>query len=451
MQIRRLISVVVAVVSAIIATTGISQAQFADEASPFTIGTDAELKLNQLQIKALVQKKGLPLGSDPAKQISKQFAGQGVDLNSLKEKEVLDIWQVLTPEQREILAKNFKPNLLIKPQDLIGAAVPFWKGGPSPFHIPPNETTPPPSIISNGNRIPIDQIKTSSAMKIEADACETASVPARAWVGIDAIEPALVPSYEQSLNNWVNECLTQDVSDNASLGGLDPTLVQQVVGVISYGETRFCTGLLKDGVVITARHCFMRSGKPAIGKPATWTCPRIAGKDDLWCTTEADRSTLQFRRASDPSHPIPLSLAQAGISVPSNFGFQTDRISVAVRADSPVSLSGIPKVEWDAPQLNDLVWLAGPVVSATQAGKYKGMYWSKFLAGKCRIVELEGQCVRHYCQAVGGFSGSPMVTETVTSGQGIVKVAGIHLGASESYKECKSDTIRLNIAQKSIQ
>ena len=303
----------------------------------------------------------------------------------------------------------------------------------------------------NGSAILIDQIKPDSGRLIEANACENASVSARNWVGINVIDPALVPSYEQSIETWVNSCLTQDVSDAASLAGLDPALIQQVVGVISYGPTRFCTGLLKDGMVITAKHCFMTTGKPALQRPAAWSCPKVKGMDDSWCATQAARDTLQFRRGSDPTRPIPLSLAQSGITSPSSFGFSTDRISVAVRADNSVPLTGLPRVEWDTPRVDDLVWLAGPVVSATQPNKYAGMYWSKFLAGKCRVVELEGQCVRHYCQAVGGFSGSPMVTKTVSGGTGVVKVAGIHLGASQSYKECESPTIRLNIAQKSVQ
>jgi len=340
MQIRQSIAVFAALVSAFAASPEASHAQFDSEATPFTIGTGAALKLDKSQIKDLVENKGLSSRSTLAKHVTKQYSGQGVQLDGLKEKEILDLWKVLSPGQRDELAAKLKPGLIVQPKSFLDPAVSFQKNKQFVMHIPPPETTPPKELIHKGSLLLIERIKDIGAMKSEADSCEAASVTARDWVG-RAVMPSQISSYQQSLGAWVSACLTQDTGDIASLAGLDLTLVNQVVGILSYGPTRFCTGLLKDGKVIIARRCFMKNGEAYV--PTDWWCPNIAGADNLWCTTDAARKTLQFSRASDPTTPIPLSLSEAGIRAPASFEFGTDPISLAVRSDSSVSLAELPK------------------------------------------------------------------------------------------------------------
>lgn len=160
-----------------------SYAQQEAEVSQFTVGTTSALNLKNSQLKALTQNKGLTLGGSAPKQLSNKFTGQGVGLDSLSEKEILELWQVLTAEQRDLLAKHLSLTLPVKPQDISGTSIPLWKRGPSPYHIPPNETTAPPVFIRNGIRVSISQIRTSGGLdagasgwwKAEADACESAS------------------------------------------------------------------------------------------------------------------------------------------------------------------------------------------------------------------------------------------------------------------------------------
>jgi len=144
MRSRRPTIVVAVLVAAIGTTVQVSYAQPTAEVSPFSIGINAQLKIDKAQIKKLVEAKGLSPNSTSAKQLTKQLSGEGVALEELDDKEVLDFWKVLTPEQRDNLAKQFKTAPPRSPSSFPGLPL---SGGPSPFHIPPNETTPPTMLF----------------------------------------------------------------------------------------------------------------------------------------------------------------------------------------------------------------------------------------------------------------------------------------------------------------
>jgi V8-like Glu-specific endopeptidase len=215
-----------------------------------------------------------------------------------------------------------------------------------------------------------------------------------------------------------------------------PDLVLGVLATVDQGKSSpsvFCSALLISAQqVLTARHCFY----------SRETAAPLPGRVDALVD-----SRVVLIRASNPIYgqkvqgfAKPPAAVETYLNGELEYGsFTAERDFLVLNLSVP--LAGVPPVHFREPALDESLWLAGPFalsksIMATSSRSYSAVdplaiRWTR--SASCQVIAVAGQCLRHTCQTLGRFSGSPIFAKAVAGRPANeITVVGMHLGASGS-------------------
>lgn len=234
-----------------------------------------------------------------------------------------------------------------------------------------------------------------------------------------------------TVQRYAEACIDRltDVKDyQIALNERDIQTTMMSLGVIS-GDNyeRKCIGVVSDGLVVTASHCFGYeidglTGKLLIEFPSgNFYFNSFAGKSyRLSASGELNGKVIDLEsRPEDDWLAIPFSSEE--ILLPPGVPFAPDLAtferSVTIIAPSQyLTALEVCRNDWKKPELLDSL--------------------SIDLRPGCRILAREGDIVYHGCQTVSGMSGAPLLT--VESGR--VYFLAVHSGASMGLRtQCAKD------------
>jgi hypothetical protein len=231
------------------------------------------------------------------------------------------------------------------------------------------------------------------------------------------------PDFDRScLSPVLAETLAPAVRDRALEGQVAVTALLVVRGAgLSYP---FCTAVITGpDTIATARHCF-KSGdlREALVNGRIEARPLLTPDSEGWVVMPPTDTVLDtLFRTSD---------------------IHEDSLQLKIHAN----LQGLPVVKFEVAKPNSLAFVASyfgfhepPTVPAAPPYPIKaGIRESK--PGLCRIYESDDQCVRLFCQTIGGFSGAPIFSRAPRSATDPVIVYGLVSGGEGYDGKCGSDS-----------
>lgn len=207
-------------------------------------------------------------------------------------------------------------------------------------------------------------------------------------------------------------------------------LLEHSPGGASPDET-FCSAFLIDAYrIATARHCFYRAD--------------FAGSVNVR-HSGIEGGTVHFRRLSPPYERLRLKaeiLPAAPFDVLAggdpNRPIRAQADIVIVGLESPVA--DVPAIRWaESVDWRHEAWTAGPVdmyAAAADPGipaTVKAVRWPSGI--ECSLLPQAEGCYAHVCQAVGSFSGAPIMVKGASPEE--IVIGGMHLGPySTASKSC---------------
>lgn len=230
--------------------------------------------------------------------------------------------------------------------------------------------------------------------------------------------------------------------------------------ILSANGTPYCMGILtkKDEqfYLVTSRHCFIdrvtgralkdiaREARTVNGNKVAHISEAAVATIEIPCFKECQLPIGAYGPEQD-AVAIKVSITVLGKNEPYTKVYLMD--PVGCNLNNGLKASNCTKV-----------WVVGTFPSVTLArlleknktGKaidktLKGqLRWTMPYGDYARMNYVEDNCSYYSAQTAPGFSGSPLVAGVERNGQGwIVKIAGVHIGASGSVKEgwpaCKTD------------
>lgn len=188
-------------------------------------------------------------------------------------------------------------------------------------------------------------------------------------------------------------------------------------GLLQFGGNKpQCSAfLIAPNILETARHCLFNDD----GTPWSWA---------------RDVTKIKFYPFGTPNVPVSVK----SILFPSEIGDISNITPVSPASDSiklilahPIS-TRLPPIR--APKVGESLAIGGPF---TLDGS--GNPVVTFGRG-CVITKVDGNCIVHRCQTMGGFSGSALIA---LDADGSVAIVGMHLGP-DSYTHCTDDAGNAN-------
>ena len=204
---------------------------------------------------------------------------------------------------------------------------------------------------------------------------------------------------------WEDACLAPlDAPSNAAGSSLDPAIMS-AIGVLSFHEKPFCSGLfIADGLFVTAQHCY-RSGGLSV---------RQAGSNEIRTLDRVDSNALP--------------------------GVPNDWAVFRVTGGAPLVVQA---TEFSPPGDSTDVYPVGLSLVAASRNAPLADITQTIRAPRdnmCPILfEIEG-CLHLACQTMPGFSGAPVFLGRAASEQGVPKVVGLLSGGSDGGS-CKGPTV----------
>jgi V8-like Glu-specific endopeptidase len=167
--------------------------------------------------------------------------------------------------------------------------------------------------------------------------------------------------------------------------------------------------------IVTARHCLF---------------------DDN--TGTAKWADMVFRPWVDPLNNYPVTKVRLPTGVPNSIKSQFIAVNDAAEATLGKILPGTPIICWQQPTAQGQP--LGMFGFFNEAEVPLGAAWTARVrvstGGTCVSERGGGSCFVHFCNAVHGFSGSPLFAPPDGSCPGGVRIVGIHLASSGRNSEC---------------
>ena len=216
---------------------------------------------------------------------------------------------------------------------------------------------------------------------------------------------------------------------NAVPVDVGPDLIRRAVGMFSFNEIPFCTGLRTKGTeVLTARHCFLNNDGTA---SKFLTLARLQ-RGNIWFSYEAEPDKRFEVCTKNVADGEPLSISSDQLTV---------TIAPTIAPLSPVSLRSQPIPEGTS------LYVRGYFAFGTESEILERMRATAY--GGCIVLFQKNGCTFHSCQALSGMSGAPVFSRAGHSFPPTsLEVVGIHIGAAglatESPSNCDFNGTKLS-------
>lgn len=230
---------------------------------------------------------------------------------------------------------------------------------------------------------------------------------------------------------------------------LDQNDPSQAIGALTIAaaddpQGPFCIALLlSPRVILTARHCFFTGDGQRILSHARLRAGQVA-------FTRASSPYKRVRVLAEspftPAEETDFSLRPVSPQTERKFNLPEDFIVLRLEED----VGPVPSLHIATSTANRRAFLAGPLnvvsvdPSATVPAAVRGLRWDT--NASCRTLAQANTCARHTCQALKGFSGSPLFVERqVGEPKGLV-FAGLHVAPANNGSGCEA-LLRNSISQ----
>jgi hypothetical protein len=147
---------------------------------------------------------------------------------------------------------------------------------------------------------------------------------------------------------------------------------------------------------------------------------------------------LIFKPWVDPMNDYQLTSVRVPTAVPSSIKVQFISVNDAAEATLGKTLPAAPAICWQ--QSTTQAQPLGLFGYFKEAETLPGAAWTGRVrlstGGTCVSEKGGGSCFVHFCNAVNGFSGSPLFAPPDGSCPGGVRIVGLHLAASGRSSAC---------------
>lgn len=282
----------------------------------------------------------------------------------------------------------------------------------------------------------VEGTQVPSKLPIPIDLTDLANKPA-VWglnIGVESIEAC--SSVAADFNRALEEAAVKQFDIEAQLRKValgrkvDSTCFRSVpapapmeveaFGLLEYpgGKLNCAAVMTSSTTIVTARHCLYndQTGGPQVIK---------------W-------SFIRFRPWLDPGKRVPLQTVRIPETAPASSNDQFQAIYDVAEATLQEAIDGAPRVCWaGVTSPGEPLGLFGHLPEATAPIESEWPARLRISAGgTCVAQESSDTCFVHFCNAVPGFSGSPLFGLRDSSCPDGVRVLGLHLAASGKSRGC---------------
>ncbi|WP_157731465.1 trypsin-like serine peptidase [Azotobacter chroococcum] len=201
---------------------------------------------------------------------------------------------------------------------------------------------------------------------------------------------------------------------------INPALIQQAVGLLSFENKVFCTALrLSKNEILTTKHCFL---SPDNGTHLEDVIAALENKGQIWFTYEAE-----------PSNRFGICKTSLPKATFKSFGPESDNVKLRISTtNAPVAPLRWASSKKDGGPLEDgtSLYLRGYFPFTETASTDLERLRSTAVGG-CFAHSIAGRCFFHACQTTPIMSGAPIFIRPEPGIQrNLLEVAGIHIGSA---------------------